>query len=148
MERYTVASAVRAVKEGTLTSERLVQNCIDAFENDKKTQTPLNAFLELYEDALSNAKNCDALCAQARKEGTQALERLFEQKPLLGIPFGVKDNISVKGKNLTCASRILEGYKAPYDATVIRRLIEAGAVPVGRCNQDEFAMGSSTEYSR
>ena len=147
MEQYTVASAVRAVKEGTLTSERLVQNCIDAFENDKKTQTPLNAFLELYEDALSNAKNCDALCAQARKEGTQALERLFEQKPLLGIPFGVKDNISVKGKNLTCASRILEGYKAPYDATVIRRLIEAGAVPVGRCNQDEFAMGSSTEYS-
>ena len=67
--------------------------------------------------------------------------------PLDGIPVSIKDNISEKGEVLSCASRILEGYVSPYDATVIRKLSAAGAVLFGRTNMDEFAMGSSTENS-
>ncbi|HEY5706961.1 MAG TPA: Asp-tRNA(Asn)/Glu-tRNA(Gln) amidotransferase subunit GatA [Terrimicrobiaceae bacterium] len=67
--------------------------------------------------------------------------------PLGGIPIGIKDVINVQGDPCTCASKILQGYAAPYDATAIARLRAAGAIPFGRLNMDEFAMGSSTENS-
>src|SRR6516164_7722986 len=67
--------------------------------------------------------------------------------PLGGLPISIKDVISVQGHPCGCASKILEGYLAPYDATVISRLRAAGAIPFGRLNMDEFAMGSSTENS-
>lgn len=80
---------------------------------------------------------------KAKKEA----EKADITKPLGGVPIAIKDVINVEGEPCTCASRILQGYTAPYDATAIRRLREAGAIPYGRLNMDEFAMGSSTENS-
>jgi aspartyl-tRNA(Asn)/glutamyl-tRNA(Gln) amidotransferase subunit A len=67
--------------------------------------------------------------------------------PLGGVPIAIKDVINVRGEQCTAASKILQGYLSPYDATVIQKLRAAGAIPFGRCNLDEFAMGSSTENS-
>ena len=143
----TIKETIAALKAGTTTSAALVKKSMDVFEADKKSALPLNAFLEIYDDALSLAAKADEEIGAARAKGDEALNELFSKKPLLGLPFANKDNISVRGKALTCSSKILKGYVAPYSATVINRLTEAGAIPLGRCNQDEFAMGSSTEYS-
>ncbi|MDE7291937.1 MAG: Asp-tRNA(Asn)/Glu-tRNA(Gln) amidotransferase subunit GatA [Treponemataceae bacterium] len=140
-----ISETILKLKSGEITSEALVKKSIETFEADKNSALPLNAFLEMYDDAISLAQAADAEISVARKDGS--LDALFQKKPLLGLPFANKDNISVRGKRLTCASKILEGYVAPYDATVISRLKASGAIPLGRCNQDEFAMGSSTEYS-
>ncbi len=145
MKYKTIDETVQALKSGEVSSVALIKESKETFEADKNSKIPLNAFLEIYDDVLKSAELADEQIAQAKQNGT--LDKLFEEKPLLGVPFAVKDNISVRGKRLTCSSKILEGYVAPYNATVINRLTSAGAIPIGRCNQDEFAMGSSTEYS-
>ena len=76
-----------------------------------------------------------------------SLRTLDCQGPLAGIPFSIKDNIALEGFHYTCGSRMLEPLHAPYSATAVKRLLEAGAVPVGKTNLDEFGMGSSTQNS-
>lgn len=109
-------------------SEEIVSEYLERIESSK-----LNAYITVAkESALSRAREIDS-------EGND--------RPLAGIPVAIKDNISTKGILTTCASKILTGYVPPYDAHVIERLKEAGAVIIGKTNMDEFAMGTSTETS-
>lgn len=142
---YTIKETRDALKKGEISSEKLVNDSLNTFESDKSAPIPLNAFIEMFDDAVAKAQEADKQIQTAITNGT--IDTLFDEKPLLGLPFAIKDNMNCKGHRLTCASKILEGYVAPYNATVIERLEKAGAIPLGRCNQDEFAMGSSTEYS-
>src|SRR4051812_13083042 len=97
----------------------------------------IGAFLEVFEnESRARAAEVDRRVAAGENPG-----------PLAGVPVALKDNLSLTGRAVTCGSRILAGYVAPYTATAVERLIAAGAVPVARANMDEFAMGSSCENS-
>jgi aspartyl-tRNA(Asn)/glutamyl-tRNA(Gln) amidotransferase subunit A len=89
----------------------------------------------------------DAYLSTNFEAATKEAEKANVDLPLGGVPIAIKDIISVAGEPCTCASKILRGYRALYDATVIRKLRAAGAIPFGKTNMDEFAMGSSTENS-
>ena len=104
---YTINDTRAALKSGETTSEKLVRSAVETFEKDKSAPIPLNAFIELYEDAVEKAQAADKEIAAARAAGAGALDKLFEEKPLLGIPFALKDNMNSKGHRLTCASKIL-----------------------------------------
>jgi aspartyl-tRNA(Asn)/glutamyl-tRNA(Gln) amidotransferase subunit A len=105
-------------------------------ENIKDKNSKTNAYLEIFDDAFGIAEEED-----------KRIRSGSEPKPLSGVPFAIKDNILIKGKAASAASKILEGYKAVYSSTVIKKLRDAGAIFLGRTNMDEFAMGSSTENS-
>ena len=110
-----------------------------------RTDAGLHAWLTLDDErALAEADAADARLAAARAEGTAAVESLH---PLLGVPVALKDLVSLRGGQCTAGSRILVGYRAPFDAHITERLRDAGAVILGKTNMDEFAMGSSTEHS-
>ncbi len=128
----TISAAGKMMREGKLTSVDLVSACLKNIEAKNKE---LNIFLEVFDDVLEQAKRSDEMI----KAGRGAL--------LTGIPLAVKDNILITGRKTSSASKILENYTASYDAFVIEKLKEAGAVFIGRTNMDEFAMGSSTENS-
>ena len=123
----TIAKARRMIRAGELSPVQLV----DA----------VNASIEKNDPQIGGYLSRDYQRARA------AAEKADTSLPLGGIPVAIKDVINVEGEPCGCASKILTGYTAPYDATVIKRLRAAGAIPFGRTNMDEFAMGSSTENS-
>ena len=102
----------------------------------------------LCESALKRSMEISAhICSLDIEAAMKEAEHANVDLPLGGIPIAIKDIINVMGQPCTCASKILNGYRAPYDATVIQKLRAAGAIPFGKTNLDEFAMGSSTENS-
>ncbi len=130
----TIAELAVALQTGKTTSVAIVQGVI---ARTAEVDGRVKAFLSYdAEDALAQAQESDSRRAGGRVLG-----------PLDGIPVGIKDTLAVKNQPLSCASKMLENYVSPFDATCIVKLRQAGAVIYGRLNMDEFAMGSSTENS-
>ena len=125
--RGGVAALAAKVRAGNLSPGTMAANALRAHRAWARGAQPLNAFISLDEQA-----------HRARGVG---------EGPLAGIPVAVKDNLATADLPTTCGSRILEGFRSPYEATAVRRLRRAGAIILGKTNMDEFAMGSSTENS-
>jgi aspartyl-tRNA(Asn)/glutamyl-tRNA(Gln) amidotransferase subunit A len=124
----------RDVQSGSMSATSVLEMSLDAI---RARNEELNVFLYVDEEgALEAATKIDARVANGENVG-----------PLAGVPVALKDNLCQDGIPTTCSSKILEGWRPPYNATVVDRLLAAGAVPVGKTNLDEFAMGSSTENS-
>jgi aspartyl-tRNA(Asn)/glutamyl-tRNA(Gln) amidotransferase subunit A len=124
-----ILGTAKGVREGTVDPERLVERALDAWRDSEEGPEPLRAFLALEPDR-----------AIAEAAGSR-------RGPLAGVAVAVKDNLVTLGLPTTCGSRLLEGYRSPFEATAVRRLREAGAIVLGKTNMDEFGMGSSTEHS-
>ena len=135
IHQLTIRQLRDAIAAGELSSREVTQSFLDRIERyDKK----LGAFLTVdAEGALQQAQDIDERVSQG--QSAQGL--------LAGVPVAIKDNIVTEGVRTTCASRILESYIPPYDATAVGNLRRQGAVVLGKTNCDEFAMGSSTENS-
>jgi aspartyl-tRNA(Asn)/glutamyl-tRNA(Gln) amidotransferase subunit A len=130
----TIAEIAAGLRAKKFSSRQVTQAYLDraAAENPS-----LNAYLEVFADALAQADAADA-----------RLAALGDAAPALcGVPVSIKDNILVADRKVSAASKILEGYRAPYSSTVAEKLLAQGAVLLGRTNMDEFAMGASTETS-
>ena len=135
LNTYTLQEAQQALQSKQISSRELTQACLDRI---KDVDGAVKAFIGVDEAfALQQAEFADQRLSAG--EG--------DQNPLLGIPIALKDVIAVEGQSLSCGSKILENFVAPYDATVTTKLKQSGAVLLGRANMDEFAMGSSTENS-
>ena len=134
LNELTIKEAHNGLIEKDLSSVEMVKDCITAI---KEKNHEINAFITVFESgALEEAKKVDERIARGEEIG-----------PLEGIPLAIKDNILIKGTCATAGSKILENYISVYDATVVDKLKEAGAIFIGKTNMDEFAMGSSTETS-
>jgi aspartyl-tRNA(Asn)/glutamyl-tRNA(Gln) amidotransferase subunit A len=133
MHDKTIAELSRGLKEKAFSSEELTRHFLDRIN---KKNTDLNAYITITEEqALAQAKEAD----EKRSKGNHG--------PLCGIPIAHKDIFCTDGIKTSCGSKMLDNFYAPYDATVVTRLKDAGIVCLGKTNMDEFAMGSSNETS-
>lgn len=133
INKLDINTAHKHLINGDFSVVELAEECL---KNIKKKDSELNSYLEIYDDVIENARKAD-----------ERIKNKDNITILTGIPIALKDNILNKGKIASAGSKILENYKAVYDATVVKKLKEDGAVFIGRTNMDEFAMGSSTENS-
>ncbi|HIK14214.1 MAG TPA: Asp-tRNA(Asn)/Glu-tRNA(Gln) amidotransferase subunit GatA [Leptolyngbyaceae cyanobacterium M33_DOE_097] len=131
-------TSIRALHQQLVKKERsAVEIAQEALERIQSVEPKVHSFLHVTaEKALEQAKQIDAKIAAGEAIGL-----------LAGIPVGIKDNMCTQGIPTTCASRILQNFVPPYESTVTQKLLDAGAVTVGKTNLDEFAMGGSTETS-
>ncbi len=132
LKSLTISKAHNHLKKGDFTARELSENYLKNIEEKNKN---INAYLEVFSDVLEQADTAD----KKIKEG--------KISALTGIPFGMKDNILIYGRVATSASKILQGFVAPYDSTVSKKMKSENVIFLGRTNCDEFAMGSSTENS-
>jgi aspartyl-tRNA(Asn)/glutamyl-tRNA(Gln) amidotransferase subunit A len=136
LNRLTLSELTDKLARREASAREVMQACLDQI---RRADGQLRAFLSYNEaDALAQADAADRHLATGGAS---------PNRPLLGIPIALKDVIAAKDQPLNCASKILGKFVSPYDATVVERLKNAGAVVFGRLNMDEFAMGSSTENS-
>ena len=136
LHELTLSALTAKLAAGEVSAREAMQACLDRVD---AVDDRVNAFISLdRDDALGQA---DAADERLAKGDTHAA------KPLLGVPISLKDIFCAKGQPVNCSSKILGDFRSPYDATVVRKLRDAGAVLFGRVNMDEFAMGSSTENS-
>jgi len=134
LNSLTIGEAIEGLKSKKFSSFELVSSCFDQIE---KNDGSIHAYLALNKDgAMEEAKKADELGDEVRAK-----------KPLLGIPLAIKDNFNTFGLPTTASSNILKNYISPYDATVVAKLKDAGAIVLGKTNLDAFAHGSSTETS-